>query len=141
MKIYQLFFLFIIFSNDSFAQRTYYGYQERESTYDKEKQKLKAVVLTLSQDDRTIQINLLGELVSYRAALGDEIKRDYSNKIEKIGSIELSYDYEKRVTKFGNSEVKYSYGKMTEIGKYEVIYDYSGEFKGTKEKYNPYRNW
>lgn len=126
---------------DSIGQRTYYGYKESENNNDNAKQKLKSIVLTLTQEDRTVQINLLGELISYRAALGDEIKRDYQSRIEKIGSIEVKYDYEKRVTKFGKSDVKYSMGKMIEFGNYEVLYDYSGEFKGTKEKVNPYRSW
>jgi hypothetical protein len=119
---------------DSFGQKSYYGYRAPVKQYDEEKQKLKAIVLTLSQNDRTIQVNLIGELVSFRASLGDEIKKDYQNKIERIGDIEIEYDYEKKVKRFGQSEIKYYMGKMTEIGNYEIIYDYSGEFQGTKEK-------
>jgi hypothetical protein len=134
--------IFIVLANsNSYGQKTYYGYQQRENSFDKTKEKLRGIVLTLNQDDRSIQVNLLGELVSYKAGLGDDIAKDYTNKLVKIGPLDLYYDYEKRVTKFGKNELKYSYGKMTQIGKYEVLYDYTGEFSGTKEILETSRPW
>ncbi len=141
MKYILLFFIIFSTFTTCYSQKTYYGFQNQESIYDKAKEKLRETVLTLSQDDRSIQVNLLGELVSYKASLGDQVSKDYTNKLVRIGPLELNYDYEKRVTKFGKNIVAYSYGKMSKIGKYEVLYNYSGEFIGTKEIDDSNRIW
>jgi len=139
-----LMFSILIFNLKSYAQ-TNIGIERRDYNYNynAKKEKLKSVSLSLTQNGRVIEVNLLGELVSYKASMGDEIEIDYNKKIKKIGSLELEYDYSNRVTRFGESLVSYSFdGKMSEIGKYEVLYSYDGEFKGTKEKVQKYyRSW
>jgi hypothetical protein len=144
MKNLRLVLMFSIFilNLKSYAQSNI-GIEQRDYSYNAKKEKLKSVSLSLTQNGRVIEVNLLGELVSYKASMGDEIEIDYNKKIKKIGSLELEYDFYNRVTRFGESLVSYSFdGKMSEIGKYEVLYSYDGEFKGTKEKVQKYyRSW
>ncbi len=137
MKSFFIIF-FTLSVNLVFAQKTYYGYQPRDNQ--KESSQLSDISLNLTVEGRTFGITLDGKLSSYSALMGDEINKDYSGKIDKVGNVEIKYDYSKRVESIGDNKIKYSSGKMESIGEYEVLYDYNGQYKGTRKKTN-YRVW
>lgn len=98
--------------------------------------------MTITVEGRDIEFSLAGELISYSMKLGDAIKKDYTQKIVKIGTLEIEYDYKGRIEQVGDMRIKYNYkGKISEFGNYEFLYDYQGNFEGTKEKQSYYRNW
>ena len=136
MKNILLLVFALILSHESFSQKSYYKYAERE--IGNKDDYLSNTTLQLSENGRTISITLNGKINSYSSMLGDIIQKDHNNNIIKIGSLDIKYDYSRRVEKVGETEISYSNGRMERIGKYDVIYDYNGKFQGTKEKVSNY---
>ena len=137
MKNLLLLVFALILSHESYSQKTsYYKYAARE--VGNKDDYLSNTTLQLSENGRTISISLNGKINSYSSMLGDIIQKDYNDNIIKIGSLEIKYDYSRRVEKVGETSISYSNGRMEEIGKYDVIYDYNGKFQGTKEKVSNY---
>jgi len=125
-----LFLILVLSSFNIFGQKTYYGYQVRNTN----SSNISDITLDLTVEKRLVSISLDGILKSYSSLLGDEINKDYDGKIIKIGDVIIKYDYNKRVTQIGDIIIIYLSGKMTSIGEYDILYDYNGNFIGSKKK-------
>ncbi len=123
----------IALSSNLFAQRTYYKYVPRNSDESKLSDEIETT-LDLKVAGRGFSISIRGELSSYSALMGDRIDKDYSGKIIKIGDVEIKYDYTKKIISVGETLINYSSGKMSRVGEYDVLYDYKGNYQGTKKR-------
>ena len=138
MKNLILLFL-VMTSMTSFPQKSYYKYKSRD---DNNSEKYERTTLAVEVSERTFEISLSGKLKSYTSLFGDEVKRDFSDRIVKVGEVEISYGYSNKVKSIGNIEIHYDYqNRIDKIGDYEVLYDYSGNFKGTRKVQKPTRYW
>ena len=58
---------------------------------------------------------------SYGMIAGDNIRYDYSGRVNKVGTVYIRYDY---------------YGRVNKVGSLYVKYDYNGRVSGTSGSVN-----